>query len=130
MPGKKLPRKNPQATSEPPWQVILEDIQSKFGIVIEAVQGVRDTLERKIDERGEKTDARLQVLELAVRDNSTDIRALVEEVHQNSTDIGKLQGAVRHHSTDIRALKGEVRQNSTDIGKLQGEVRELKDGLT
>jgi predicted RNase H-like nuclease (RuvC/YqgF family) len=110
MPGKKPPPKDPQPPPGPGWQVILEEILSQNRATIEAVQSTRDELKRDIAQLGEKTDARFQTLESAVRQNGADIR-------QNSADIRTLQG-------DVRTLQGDVRNLAEKVDSLSGlEVR-------
>jgi chromosome segregation ATPase len=127
MPGKKPPSKDPQAAPGPDWQVILEEMRSQNSATIEAVQGLREEVKRDIAELRQDTNAGFQVLESAVRQNSTDIRTLQEDVRQNSTDIRTLQEDVRQNSADIRTLQGDVRQNSADIRTLQGDVHNLTE---
>jgi DUF4097 and DUF4098 domain-containing protein YvlB len=111
MPGKKPPSKKPPPASEPPaWQVILEEIRSENRATIEAVQSSYGELKRDILELREDTKAGLQVLEAAVRQNSTDIRTLQGEVRQNSADIRTLQGDVRNLAEKVDNLSDlEVR---------------------
>ena len=60
--------------------VLLEDIRSQNRATIEAVQATRAELKRDLQQSEERTNDRFKLLNLAVRQNSTDIR-------QNSEDI-------------------------------------------
>jgi archaellum component FlaC len=120
MPDEKPHPKVPPAEAGPAWQVIIEDMRSQNRIAMEAAETFYSRLDRKIEERGEKTDAQIQGLTLAVRQNSADIHALGSAVRQNSTDIQALQGDVQGLKADVEELKGDVRT-------LKGDVRDLTD---
>ena len=118
MPGKKSP---------PAWEVILEEIRSQNRITIEAVQSTRDELKREIAERQERTDGRLQTLESAVRQNSTDIQALRGDVRVLQGDVRVLQTDVGILQTDVRVLQTDVRTLQTDVRTLTGRVERLEE---
>ena len=111
MPGKKPP---------PAWEVILEDIRSQNRSTIEAVWSVRDELKREMAERQEQTDARLQTLESAVRQNSTDVLTLHGEVRTLQGDVRTLQG-------DVGTLQGDVRNLQRDVHNLADKVEHLDE---
>jgi septal ring factor EnvC (AmiA/AmiB activator) len=81
--------------------VILEDIQSQSRAKFEAVRAMRAALEEKIDQVDRNSQARDEVLEAAVRQNSKDIRQNSEDIRKNSDDI-------RKNSEDIRVLTTRV----------------------
>ena len=91
--GKKSAAKNLSPASAPPrsWattatgrlNVILERVEEQQRVVIEAVTSNREALERKIDEGNEELAARIDAVEIAVRQNSQDIL-------ENSQDIRSL----------------------------------------
>lgn len=77
MPTKKPPPK----TTEPPWQVILEEIRSKNRATIEAVEVSRtlfeqrfEGLDQRIDRLERETRTRDAALELAIRELRLDVR--------------------------------------------------------
>ena len=104
MPGKKPP---------PAWEVILEDIRSQNRATIEAVWSVRDELKREIAERQELTDARLQTLESAVRQNSTDVLTLQGDVRNLQRDVHNLADKVEHLDEKVDTLSGLEARVST-----------------
>ena len=67
--------------------VILERVEEQQRVVIEAVTSNREALERKIESETGKLGARIDVLEIAVRQNSADIRQNTADIRQNSADI-------------------------------------------
>jgi archaellum component FlaC len=92
MPGKKPPEA---------WEVILEEIRSQNRATIEAVESKSSELKREIAGLREDTGGRLQTLESAVRQNSTDLQALqknvrnlADKVEQNGVDIRRLDEKV------------------------------------
>jgi hypothetical protein len=60
----------------PPWQLILETIESETRLAIEAVNTRADQLERKLDAGFDKIDARFDVIEAVMRENGNTIREL------------------------------------------------------
>jgi hypothetical protein len=75
---------------EPPWQVILEEMRSQNRATIEAVEASRVKLERGLEQLREQTNARLEVLEAGVRQNSTDIRHLQGDVREVAGKVDTL----------------------------------------
>jgi hypothetical protein len=88
--------------------VILEDIQSQSRAKFEAVQAMRAALEEKIDQLDRNSQARDEVLEAAVRQNSKDIRKNSKDIRKNSKDIRKNSEDIRKNSEDIRVLTTRV----------------------
>lgn len=78
MPAKKRPPKPP----EPTWQVILEEMRSQNRATIDAVDARAREIKTELTQFREQTNARLEVLEAAVRQNSTDIRHLAVKVER------------------------------------------------
>jgi hypothetical protein len=99
MPGKKPPEA---------WEVILEEIRSQNRGTIEAVESKSSELKRGIAELREDTGVRLQTLESAVRQNSTDIQALQGDVRNLQKDVRNLADKVEPNSADIRCLDEKV----------------------
>lgn len=83
--------------------VLLEDIQSKLQVVLEAVHGSRQQLETKFEARFVAIEERLSNLEFAVRQSSLDILALREDLNQLRRDFQQRQELQR-----ITALEQRV----------------------
>jgi hypothetical protein len=98
--------------------VILEEMRSQNRATIEAVETVRMTVDQRIDRFERATQDRFTGLEVAVRQNSADIRKNGEAISQNSADI-------RQNSEDIRQNTADIRQNSEDIRVLSAGVDAL-----
>ena len=111
-----MPRKKPPATTDPdagPWRVILEDVRAQMGVFGDALTaGLRD-LRTEMVARFDSTDGRLTTLEVAVRQNSADIRTLTTRVDQNSADIRQNSADIRQNSVDIRGLTTRVEKLET-----------------
>jgi hypothetical protein len=67
--------------------VMLQQIQSQLQFVAEAVTGLSQKLDTKIDELEARLTARITLLEEVVRQNSRDIRKNSEDIRKNSEDI-------------------------------------------
>jgi chaperonin cofactor prefoldin len=111
MPGKKPP---------PAWEVILEEILSQNRATIEAVQSTREELKREIAEQKETTDAGLQTLAAAVRQNGTEIQVLQGDVRILQGDVRILQGDVRILQRDVRTLADRVEHLDEKVDALTG----------
>src|SRR5574341_365640 len=94
MPTKKRLTKppGPSATVLRPLLVLLEEIRSQNRATIEAVGASHASLEQRIDQLREQTNARLDVLEAAVRQSSTDLRHLQGDVRVLAGRVEKLPG--------------------------------------
>jgi predicted nucleic acid-binding Zn-ribbon protein len=62
--------------------ILLEDIEGKVQATIEAVTGLRTSLESKIEALRVDLTRRIENLEFAVRQNSDDIREMKEEIRR------------------------------------------------
>jgi hypothetical protein len=97
-----MPRKKPPATADPDagaWRVILEEVRAQMGVFGDALNaGLRD-LRTEMVARFDSTDGRLTTLEMAVHQNSADIRTLTTRVDQNGADIRGLTTRVEKLET-------------------------------
>src|SRR5262245_32390042 len=92
----------------PSWQVILEDIRTQNRTTRGAVAAARIVLGSRVGRLDQESRARDAAQELAIRQNSLEIRELKAET---------------------RELKAGVQQNSLDIRELKAETGELKAGV-
>jgi uncharacterized coiled-coil DUF342 family protein len=106
-----MPRKQPPKPTEPPWQIILEEIRSQNRATIEAVEVSREALERRIERLEQETRARDGMHEMAIRE-------LKLEVRQLQGDLRSLQGDLRSLQGDMRTLQGEMRTLTTKVEAL------------
>ena len=67
--------------------VLIEEMRAQNRATIEAVEASRVVLESKIDSLARETGGRLTVLEVAVRQNSRDIKKNSEDIRTNGEDI-------------------------------------------
>jgi chromosome segregation ATPase len=135
--GAAVPR---AATSVRALGVVLEQMHSQMGVVVEAVTSMQAKLDKKLD--AEEAIRRFEIIEDVVRQNSADIRrlearvsALEEAVRRNSEDIKKNSEDIKKNSEDIRELREQVaglrhdfdhRSELTRISDLEGRVAELE----
>ncbi len=82
---------------------------------MEAVTATRNQLRGEIQELRVELSQRIDVLALAVRQNSDDIRQNSEEIRQLKTDVQELKADVCQNNEDIRQLKGDVQQLKADV---------------
>jgi len=114
--GKKKGRlRAPGSTAASRVAVLLEDIQGQVHLTMEAVTGFRAEFRSEIDKLRTELSQRIDILELAVR--------------QNSQDIRELKAAVRQNTEDIRQLRSDVHQNTEDIRQLREEIRSMRELL-
>jgi chromosome segregation ATPase len=89
---------------------------------MEAVSGFRTEFRSEIGILRVELSRRIEVLELAVRQNSAEIRQNSEDIRQNTADI-------RQNSADIRQNTADIRQNSEDIRRNSEEIHGLRELL-
>jgi methyl-accepting chemotaxis protein len=120
VPTRKKKRSSPPPGSTPASRVaiLLEDIGGKVQATMEAVSGFRTEFRSEIGALRVELSRRIEVLELAVRQNSADIR-------QNSEDIRQNTGDIRQNSADIRQNSEDIRRNTEEIHGLR-ELLERK----
>src|SRR5713101_3372863 len=120
VPTRKKKRSSPPSGSTPTSRVaiLLEDIEGKVQATMEAVSGFRTEFRSEIGALRVDLSRRIEVLELAVRQNSADIRQNSEDIRQNSEDI-------RQNSEDIRQNTKDIRRNTEEIHGLR-ELLERK----
>ncbi len=87
--------------------VLLEEIRAQNRATIEAVHSEVGLLRREMNERFERVEVRLDVLEAVVRQHSKDIQEL-------KRDVAELKGDVAELKRDVAELKREV----TDIRRI------------
>ncbi len=96
MPAKKQPSK-----SEPPWQVILEEIRSQNRPTIEAVEASRTALEQRIERLEGETGTRFHVVDMALRELRIEIRQLQGDVRGLEAKVD----ALAHLEERVSALE-------------------------
>ena len=120
VPTRKKERSSPPPGSTPASRVdvLLEDIGGKVQATMEAVSGFRTEFRSEIGALRLELSRRIEVLELAVRQNSADLRQNSEDIRQNTADI-------RQNSEDIRQNTSDIRRNTEEIHGLR-EILERK----
>src|SRR5712692_5244318 len=100
VPTWKKKRSSPPPGSTPASRVaiLLEDIERKVQATMEAVSGFRREFRTEIETLRVELSRRIEVLELAVRQNSEDIRQNSEDIRQNTEDI-------RQNTEEIHSLR-------------------------
>jgi len=83
-------RKQPTKASDPPWQVILEEIRSQSRGTIKAVEASRAALEQRIERLERDTSSRFQGLEMAVRELRLDVRQLQADMRSLDAKVDAL----------------------------------------
>jgi len=86
-------------------EIILEDIQGKFDLVLEGHAALDKKIDKKFDQLSEKIDInsfKLDALHQTVKQNSRKIDTLDEKVERNSQKIDVLDGKIDAVATDLR----------------------------
>ena len=107
---------------EPPWQIILEDIRSQNRATIEAVEASRVEMNARIGHNHEETNARLTVVEAAIRGVAGDVRDLKADVQTLKADVTVLKTDVAGLKTDLRRVEHKV----DGLGPLGARVTALE----
>lgn len=102
--------------------ILMEDINSKFNLVLESVQSFREEYKREIQEFRNETNQRFDVLELAVKDNTKQIKEL-------KTDVGILKTDVAGLKTDVAELKQETQSIRTELRQVEGRLSQKIDKI-
>jgi len=120
---KKRRRQSPPAsTAASRVAILLEDIQGKTQLTMEAVTGVGT----KIEVLRTELSQRIDILEMAVRQNGLDIRKHAEDIGQIKGDVTQLKGDVQEIRGDVTQLKVDVTQLKVDVTQFKGDVTQLK----
>ena len=124
---KKRRRQSPPAsTAASRVAILLEDIQGKTQLTMEAVAGVGT----KIEVLRTELSQRIDILEMAVRQNGLDIRKHAEDIGQIKGDVTQLKGDVQEIRGDVTQLKVDVTQLKVDVTQFKGDVTQLKGDVT
>ena len=119
--------------SEPPWQVILEEIHSQGRATIEAVETNREALEQRMDQYQERTEARFDIVEAAIAGNREAIEGLerrltarIEALEQALNRVDQ-ESRARDASLElaIRELKVSIQQSSVDSRNVGARLEAL-----
>ena len=102
--------------------VVLEGIRSQMAVVVESTITTREELRREIRDLGSNLSARIDRLEAAVKQNSTEIRAL--EVR-----ISKLEERVSHLEQRMASLEERVASLDERVASLEAEVAQVRRDL-
>src|ERR1700687_3241901 len=121
---KKRSQRPPGSTPASRMAILLEDIEGKFQATMEAVTGFRAEFRSEIGTLRVELSRRIDILELAVRQNSADIRKSSEEIRQNSGDI-------RKNSEEIHSLREllERKADHESLMKLEARVQIVEQRL-
>jgi len=121
---KKRRRQSPPAsTAASRVAILLEDIQGKTQLTMEAVTGVGT----KIEVLRTELSQRIDILEMAVRQNGLDIRKHAEDIGQIKGDVTQLKGDVTQIRGDVRQLRGDMSQTTEGIRGLRELLERAAD---
>ena len=110
----------PSSTQAGRTNVLLEEMQTQFRMVVDAVVSLREEIPRQIDGLRQELGGRIDTLEAAVRINSEDIR-------KNSEDIQRLNESFSQLNT---ILKTDTPKNVIDNHEQRLQVVERQLGIT
>lgn len=102
--------KPPSATEEGRFTILLEEMREQNRATIEAVFAVKTGLERRIDEFEQRTEARFQVLEFAVKQLASDVRELKTDVAQLKVRMERVEQKLdgKADTPRVEALEARV----------------------
>ena len=96
---------------------------------MEAVTAFRGEARRDNETLRAELSRRIDVLELAVRQNSEDIRKNTEGIRQNTEGIRQNTEDIRKNTEAIRQNSEDILQNSKDILQNREDIRSLRELL-
>jgi outer membrane murein-binding lipoprotein Lpp len=92
-------------------EIILEDIQGKFDLVLEGHAALDKKIDKKFDQLSEKIDInsfKIDALHQTVKQNSRKIDALDKKVEKNSRKIDVLDGKIDAVAADLKAHRQDT----------------------
>ena len=120
---KKRKPEPPGASPESRVAILLEDIQGKVQATMEVVTGFRSEFRSEIDTLRAELFRRIEALELAVRQNTANIRELQK-------DVTEIRGDITEIRADIREMREDIRRNTDEIRELRELVGRKSDRET
>jgi archaellum component FlaC len=93
---RKTAARSSKSTAESQLAVVLEDIRGQFNVFGEALQGLREHMDRRLDTVDRRLDAvedQLGLLTDAVRTHSKALRTIEAKLDEHEGRVGKLEGA-------------------------------------
>ena len=96
---------------------------------MEAVTAFRGAARRDNETLRAELSGRIDVLELAVRQNSEDIRKNTEGIRQNTEGIRQNTEGIRQNTEDIRKNTEAIRQNTEDIRQNSADIRQNSEDI-
>ena len=127
---KKRKPEPPGASPESRVAILLEDIQGKVQATMEVVTGFRSEFRSEIDTLRAELFRRIEALELAVRQNTANIRELQKDVTEIRGDITEIRGDITEIRADIREMREDIRRNTDEIRELRELVGRKSDRET
>jgi len=124
---KKRKPEPPGASPESRVAILLEDIQGKVQATMEVVTGFRSEFRSEIDTLRAELFRRIEALELAVRQNTANIRELQKDVTEIRGDITEIRGDITEIRGDITEIRADIREMREDIRRNTDEIRELRE---
>lgn len=103
--------------------VLLEQMDERSRATIDAVFSVRDQLNRRIDDLRTELTARIDVLEMAVRDLSAQVKKNSEDIQKNTVAIGALEEQVTENTRELREIKTMLERKADQASMLALEKR-------
>lgn len=99
----------PKATAESQFTLVLEDLRGQFKVFGEALEGLREHIDRRfeqVDKRFEQVDRRFELAD--------------KRFDSIERQLGLLTDAVRTHSKELQGIVTRLDDHDRRIGKLEG----------
>ena len=126
MSGKKPPAKTkPPSPPGPPWQVILEEIQSQNRVAMDAVQAHHEEARRELQNFRGEVHANMSMLRTIIQGHSIDIRDLKTGVARIDTKVDQLDTKVDRLEAKVDQMDTKVEGLETKVDGLEITVREI-----
>ncbi len=112
--------------------VILEDINSKFSVLVEghsALNAKIDKNHQEFREFREETNSKFKILGNSISEVKKDVKVLKEDVGVLKEDVKVLKKDVSVLKQDVVVLKQDVKVLKQDVSVLKQDVKVLKEDV-
>jgi chromosome segregation ATPase len=123
VPSKKPPRPPSEPDDRTAWLVILEDIQAKNRMTLEAVHARADSTDARLTEELGKVHVKLDVLDSVARGHGADIRDLKDGVARVETKVDKIDTRLQVVEIKVEKLDERLQVVEVKVDKVDARLQ-------
>lgn len=106
--------------------VLIEGLHSKMDLVVEGMLSTKKELKRDISEFRCEVNQRFELVELAIKHHSSEIKELKTDVKELKTDVKELKTDVKELKTSVKNLEAKVDKLDTKVDKIGGRLDKVE----